>query len=417
MLKIIELFAGVGSQTQALKNIGVEHEVVGIAEIDKYAIQSYEQLHGKVNNYGDISKIERLDEADLWSYSFPCQDLSVAGSQKGINENTRSGLLYEVERLLKVSEKPKYLLMENVKNLVSKKFKPDFDKWCEVLENLGYENHWQILNAKDYGVPQNRERVFMVSILSGGSYKFPEKQELKIRLKDVLEENVEGKYYLSQKVADRFKFKQSQSDSEIIIEGSTAPNFRTIGQRDIVFSTDGIMGSLMATDYKQPKQILLYEPKILQVGNTSNPRQNFDNPQEGSILSPLGVSPTLNTCYPHSIIEPLKVKNATKLGYQEAEPGDYVNLQFPDSKTRRGRVQKDVSATLMCNDANGTVTEDYRIRKLTPRECWRLMGWTDEQFDKIKGVSDAQLYKQAGNGIVVSVLEAIFTNLFLSREV
>lgn len=376
MIKIIELFAGVGSQTQALKNIGVEHEVVGIAEIDKYAIQSYEQLHGKVNNFGDISKIETLPQADLWTYSFPCQDLSVAGSQKGIKEGTRSGLLYEVERLLKSSEKPKYLLMENVKNLVSKKFMPDFEKWCKVLEDMGYENHWKVLNAKDHRIPQNRERVFMISILGGGSYTFPEKQELKIRLRDMLEENIDEKYYLSQKVADRFKFKQSQYDSEIIVAGSTAPDFRTIGQRDIVFSTDGIVGSLMATDYKQPKQIIEYEPKIMQIGNTSNPRKNFNNPQEGRTYSSYRISPTLNTAYPPS----------------------------------------NVSATLMCNDANGTVTEDYRIRKLTPRECWRLMGWTDEQLDKIKGVSDAQLYKQAGNGIVVNVLEDIFKNLFLDKE-
>ena len=178
-MKIIELFAGYGSQALALKNLGFEVESK-ISEIDKYAIQAYEQLHGKTFNYGDISKIKSLGDADLWTYSFPCQDLSVAGKQAGISEGTRSGLLYEVERLLEIAaknkNKPKYLLLENVKALVSKKFKPDFDRWLAKLETLGYNNYWQVLNAKDYGIPQNRERVFVVSIrkdVDTKGYKFP----------------------------------------------------------------------------------------------------------------------------------------------------------------------------------------------------------------------------------------------------
>ena len=167
-LRLIELFAGIGSQTQALTNIGVPHTVVAISEIDKYAIQSYEAIHGKVNNLGDIKRIKALPSADLWTYSFPCQDISVAGKGAGIKEGTRSGLLFEVERLLNVANEegtlPKYLLLENVKNLVSKKFKADFDRWLDFLSSLGYTNYWQILNAKDYGIPQNRERVFCVSL-------------------------------------------------------------------------------------------------------------------------------------------------------------------------------------------------------------------------------------------------------------
>ena len=155
-LRLIELFAGIGSQTQALTNIGVPHTVVAISEIDKYAIQSYEAIHGKVNNLGDIKRIKALPSADLWTYSFPCQDISVAGKGAGIKEGTRSGLLFEVERLLNVANEegtlPKYLLLENVKNLVSKKFKADFDRWLDFLSSLGYTNYWQILNAKDYGV-------------------------------------------------------------------------------------------------------------------------------------------------------------------------------------------------------------------------------------------------------------------------
>ena len=141
-LRLIELFAGIGSQTQALTNIGVPHTVVGISEIDKYAIQSYKAMHGDVTNFGDIREIKSLPDADLWTYSFPCQDISVAGKGAGIKEGTRSGLLFEVERLLITASKngnlPKFLLLENVKNLVSKKFKADFDRWLAFLKSLGY---------------------------------------------------------------------------------------------------------------------------------------------------------------------------------------------------------------------------------------------------------------------------------------
>ena len=179
------------------------HTVVGISEIDKYAIQSYKAMHGEVTNFGDIREIKSLPDADLWTYSFPCQDISVAGKGAGIKEGTRSGLLFEVERLLiTASEKgnlPKYLLLENVKNLVSKKFKADFDRWLYFLSSLGYTNYWQILNAKDFGIPQNRERVFCVSIRGEHKpFKFPEKRELKLRLRDMIDEVVDEKYYLKE---------------------------------------------------------------------------------------------------------------------------------------------------------------------------------------------------------------------------
>lgn len=180
MLKVIELFAGIGSQTQALKNIGVNHKVIGISEIDKYCLTSYEVLHGKTHNFGNICDIKELPLADLWTYSFPCVDVSIAGKLAGITQGTRSGLLYEVERLLKVAQEngtlPKYLLLENVKNLVSKRFIDDYNKWILFLESLGYKNYWQILNSKDYGIPQNRQRVFCVSIKGDHDpFNFPEK--------------------------------------------------------------------------------------------------------------------------------------------------------------------------------------------------------------------------------------------------
>ena len=210
MIKVFEAFAGVGTQAMALKRIGVDYEVVGISEIDKFALKSYEQIHGEVNNYGDISKIDsdNLPDFDLFTYSFPCQDISMAGKQAGLKEGsgTRSGLLWECEKVIEV-KRPKYLLMENVKNLVGKKFKADFDKWLERLEELGYTNYWQVLNAKDYGIPQNRERVFCVSILGEHTpYEFPKGFQLDLRLKDILEDEVEEKFYLSKKQVDRIKF-------------------------------------------------------------------------------------------------------------------------------------------------------------------------------------------------------------------
>lgn len=176
-----ELFSGIGSQITALKNIGKNATVVGISEIDEYAIKSYNAIHGETRNYGDISKVKRLDYADFWTYSSPCTDISLAGKQQGLIKGvTRSGLLYEVERLLNVAKKennlPKYLMFENVKNILSNKFKGQFVKWLEYLESLGYNNYWQVINAKDY-IPQNRERVFVISIrkdIDNGFFSFPQ---------------------------------------------------------------------------------------------------------------------------------------------------------------------------------------------------------------------------------------------------
>ena len=223
MITITELFSGIGAQVSALQRLGIEYETVGISEIDRFAIQSYEAINGKTRNYGDISKAEALDYADLWTYSFPCTDISLAGKQAGLTDETgkqtRSGLLFEVERLLKKSveegNQPKYLLLENVKNLVGKKFKPEFDKWLQTLESLGYNNYWKVLNAKDYGVPQNRERVFVVSIrkdVDTNGYTFPKPFKLERRLKDVLEANVDEKFYLKQDLVKSFVERLSERD-------------------------------------------------------------------------------------------------------------------------------------------------------------------------------------------------------------
>ena len=212
MLKVNELFSGIGAFRKALIRLGIPHEIVGISEIDKYAIQSYEAIFGETRNYGDISKVSKLDYADLWTYGFPCQDISLAGNQAGIIKGqTRSGLLYEVQRLLGMAalydELPKYLILENVKNLVGKKFLPAFQSWIDWLDALGYNTYWQVLNAKDYGVPQNRERVFAVSIRKDvdRGYKFPDPIPLAKTMFDALEDEVDEKYYISDAVLEQYR--------------------------------------------------------------------------------------------------------------------------------------------------------------------------------------------------------------------
>lgn len=357
-IKVIELFAGVGSQAMALRNIGIDYEVIGISEIDKFAIKSYEAIHGEVHNFGDISKIEKLPYCDLLTYSFPCQDLSVAGHQKGISKDTRSGLLLEVERLLlKAKENgtlPKYLLLENVKNLVGKKFIKDFERWLSFLNNLGYYSNWEVLNAKDYGIPQNRERIFVVSSLENMHYKFPNPVELKSKMKDLLEEKVNEKYYLSEQCLKYFTDTKNRNG---FIRGEKF-NPRKLEDCNTAFAITTRAGSRPTDNF------------IIQLGNLKNTESFGGNPQTGRVYSPDGISPCLNTMQGGGL-EPKILQS-----------------------------------------------EDYKIRKLTPLECWRLMGFSDNDYYATKsvGTSNAQLYKQAGNSIVVTVLEAIFRNLFLKKH-
>lgn len=206
-IRIFEAFAGYGSQSMALRRLGIDFEVVGISEIDKYAIQAYMAVHGDTPNYGDISKIDwsSVPDFDFLTYSFPCTDISNTGKRKGLAEGsgTRSSLIWECRKAIE-SKRPKYLLMENVKNLVSKSFIPYLKEWLIFLYRQGYSNYTKVLNAKDFGVPQNRERVFMVSILGEASFHFPKPFTLEKRLKDVLEKDVDESFYLSEKIVKTF---------------------------------------------------------------------------------------------------------------------------------------------------------------------------------------------------------------------
>lgn len=389
MITINELFSGIGAQVAALKRNGVKLKVVGISEIDKYAIKSYEAINGKTRNYGDISKVESLDYADLWTYSFPCTDISLAGKQEGLmdktGKQTRSGLLFEVERLLKKSvedgNQPKYLLLENVKNLVGKKFKLEFDKWLKTLDSLGYNNYWKILNAKDYGVPQNRERVFVVSIrkdVDTHGYTFPEPFKLNRRLKDVLEKEVDEKYYLKQDLVETF--------------------IKRLAKREV--SNTIRCGGAGSIDQKHTLD-LVAEPKINQLGNVF-PTKKRDNPNTGRVYDTSGIGACLNT---------MGGGNREPFVLEKGIGHNPVSKKFEFD----GFHENKPCPTLLATDYKCPkfYSDGVRIRKLTPKECWRLMDFTDEEYEAAEkaGVSKTQLYKQAGNSIVVSVLASIFNNL------
>ena len=372
-------------------------------------------------NLGDIRKVSTLlfPDVDLITYGFPCQDISTAGRQKGFEDGagnrTRSGLFFEALRIIQ-DLRPKWAICENVKALTMKQFRNEFKTVLDSLERAGYRNYYRVLNAKDFGIPQNRERVFIVSIRKDieQEFIFPETQVLKLRVRDLLEKDVPEKFFintpnaiaLARKIAEeielnhpavlrsvrteygkeiRTAYEQGEIHEKranmrefecrpddlcntlttVLKDNYIAePVMRTVGdlgvggQRGRVFSTNGIVGCLSATDYEDP-------PKILQVGNIVKTGQ-FDNPQRGRIYDPDGLAPTLNTCSGGGL-----------------EP-KFINRSCVD----------------------------VRIRKLTPRECFRLMGFTDDDFDKIKGISNSQLYKMAGNSIVVNVLTEIFKELF-----
>lgn len=245
---------------------------------NKYEIKKYWLAAHLSHNLGDISKIDRLPYADLMTLSSPCTDISLAGKMKGLDPDsgTRSSLLWQCLRLLKNAKEdnvlPKYLLLENVKNLVGKKFIDDFKTFVELMDEIGYNSYWKVLNAKECGIPQNRERVFCIWVrkdIDTGNYEFPIPFDNGLRLKDMLQpkEEIEDKYYLSQEVQDRLQITDETLSKNVI--GTTKPEYRTIGQRDEVFNKEGTMGTLTATDYKQPKQIIDNQPTIQESDNVN----------------------------------------------------------------------------------------------------------------------------------------------------
>lgn len=565
-IRVFEAFAGYGSQSMALRRLGIDFQVVGISEIDKYAIQAYMAVHGDTPNYGDISKIDwsSVPDFDFLTYSFPCTDISTAGQQKGLEEGsgTRSSLLWECRKAIE-AKRPKYMLMENVKNLVSKKFIPYLKEWIRFLEGQGYSNYTKVLNAKDFGVPQNRERVFMVSILGEVSFHFPKPFTLEKRLKDVLEKYVDESFYLSEKVVNTFlarneknkakgngfKFEPTMGDviassiltnagsrdcdNYVYVVGNTNPSGH--GMNGNVFNSNGLCPTLTTNKGEGPR-ILESVPtgfsskekkygnkrvqSLVDSGKISGHEVQFLDAYNQTVSDICGtIKTTVDSSCLSFISEPINqaliIKQATKKGYIEIPPGGVFDASYPESLTRRGRVQDNgkVSPTLtaggeppclyeemeqkcvaytrdskgkvisrrlsdIANTVHGStgcggstdcfvaepkiiqvgnladekgfknpqrgrvynpigispnidtmgggnlqpkIIEDfanYRIRKLTPRECFRLMGVSEKDIDNIQksGISKTQQYKMAGNSIVVDVLYYIFKKMFVDKS-
>lgn len=551
---MIELFSGIGAQERALRQLKIPYRIINTCDCDKDAVLSYaamrfdidkamkeyqfptqdkmiEELQNKgfgydfmkgkhtitsrtpinklkqyyiadklSNNLGDISKVDRLQYADMVTYSFPCTDLSVAGKGEGmvnkcscgyswpidfsndseslicpscgakVQYSTRSGLLGQVQRLLAVSKKentlPKYLLLENVKNLVGKKFKPQFDAWIRWLDSIGYNTYYQVLNSKNFGISQNRERIFALSIrkdVDNGKFKFPEQIPLTTRLKDILEQNVDEKYYLSGDkvesilanfiarqnekiivsenvepfiVASRGRNPENPSDrttgspTEQRLEANTngvTNTITTVAKDNYVmepvvceqrcdeglrFFKDDVVGTLRTIDACGDKRVI--EPELTQIGTIDGNGHEIRR----RVYDADGISPTLCGVGSGGNTEPkVLVKD------EDVNPvriGNIYGEQFGTGYAGNVWDQDSVSPTIMTAQGGNRqplVVDNvkWRIRKLTPTECWRLMSFSDEDCNRAsKYVSDSSLYKQAGNSIVTSCLVAIFYSLLFN---
>lgn len=462
-------FEGYNSQGLALNRLKQHYPdfdwvCVGRSEIDKYAIQAADALfpEAKCKNFGDISKIDwnEVPDFDLFTMSSPCQDFSQAGLQKGGEEGsgTRSSLLWECRRAI-LAKKPKYIVFENVKALVSHKFLPYFLKWQNELASYGYSNFAKVLNSKDFGCPQNRARIFMVSILDeNASYHFPEPFPLEKRLKDVLEEEVDEKYYLSKKLVDY-----------VFSDGGKAGNIQgAIGVHD---KDDDVVNTVTAQYWKSPRQgNYLKEPiacamrgrevqcltpkrteygkkvrKEYESGELKESRRNMQQlePRED------GVCNTITSVQKDNLIIEPKI-----LSYTRDANGKVVDRHFKDvantihgatggggntdsfviepsiviGSTQKHAYVGSVEGISPCINAacgmGGGQTpmvadeQMFRIRKLTEREVFRLMDVDDVGIDKIQaaGISRCQQYKMAGNSICVGVLFHIFRKLFIDTS-
>ena len=444
-LRVFEAFAGYGSQSIALDLLSqsfpdFQFETVGISEIDKYAIRAYHTLHGEaIPNHGDITKIDWSQTADfdLLTYSFPCQDISSAGKQRGFSEGsgTRSSCLWACANAIE-KKHPRFLLMENVKALTQKKFSADFSRWREWLIKQGYTNYYTVLNAKDYGVPQNRERVFMVSFHGEHTpFTFPKPFELVRRLKHILEDVVDGKYWLKQEqiqtlikynkcnqtkgrgfktnfqtdegISGTVKTKEGSRGHDTYIKVPTYGNSRLnamiadgkIDPEETLWIDcynqrvdSDIAGTILAC-VNATGHYLVSGPRVIQVGNLIG-ESNYKNPHRGRIYSAEGIAPCLSCCEGGNL-EPKILQR----GHGYAQGGVL-----------------DIAPALTASkwqDNNFSIA-GFSIRKLTPRECFRLMDVPENYIDRLlaAGISNTQLYKLAGNSIVVACLYHIFRKMF-----
>ena len=406
-------------------------------------------------NLGDISRIEELPYADFWTCSFPCTDISVAGKMKGLSPDsgTRSSLLWENIKLLKKAKDnntlPKYIMFENVKNLASKKFAEHFNSLIEVLDELGFNSYWSVINGKDCGVPQNRERVFVISIrkdIDTGKYAFPTPFDTGVKLKDILEDTVDEKYYLSNVATKKFKLFSESKGTDIKVAGSLNPD-KNVQDRVRVLDAEGVSQGLRATDYKDPVKIIsgidksVNDTRMIEYANCITSREDrgvSNRKAEGTAVleqtnypSRLGniygedkgtgyagnvwdsekLSPTLTTMQGGNR-QPMIVESG------QIRPKDRNYNAHGTKREDQFETRKDgLSNALLTTAIKNCIREDCRIRKLTPRECYKLMGLTFEDCDKAKdiGVADTHLYKQAGNGIITDCCELLAEHLYKAQ--
>ena len=445
-LRLIELFCGIGAQAKALTNLGIKYEHWLACDFDKYAIQSYNAVHGTNFNPSDITKLTASDlnitDTEhynyLLTYSFPCQDLSNAGKGRGMEKGsgTRSGLLWEVERLLnECTELPQCLLMENVPQVHGVKNKEHFDKWIAFLESKGYSNYWTDLNAKNYGIPQNRNRTYMVSVLGEYSYEFPQPVPLELNLGDLLEKEVDEKFYLSEKAIQgraNSQFNQYKLERNIVSDKDVHPTIlaRYEGAPTLVDETKSELKKQLCKELLENG--LVEEGDVIRHSYTNN-RLNNGVENMGRTECKEKLSPTLDTrcdCLGVVVKEPSELqKEVCNQAMEKGLMTPYDIIDYTYSNARLGEIMNgklktknsqdnQIANTLTCNAENmGVCVPELRIRKLTPKECWRLMGFADEDVEKAAKVcSNSQLYKQAGNSIVVNVLMAIFKELFVPKK-
>lgn len=490
-IRLFEAFSGIGTQHMALKRLGLNIELVGISEIDKFAIKSYEAIHGKVKNYGGIGSFDRFPkDIDICTWSFPCQDISLAGNQKGMEEGSRSNYGYiflDTVENTPLKERPKVLIMENVRALFSAKFRDD---WREIqlrLEKMGYKNYSNIMIATDYGIPQTRERVFIVSILGDYNYDFPKPIELKLRLKDFLEDEVDEKYYLSDKMIDYLtgiNQKKSKYDRAAVFErniyedpniaatittrAGSRPTDNYIIEEDIevvrklykehggkVFKDHILMPEATKRGFKeayegdgvyinrphqkrgvvQTNKIQTIKTSVNDIGVVVKGNRKIYNPLkdktpyswhfEQEVYLDKGSVRTLKAGggsgnIPKVIVKDNRNKKEHLADYLIEEGivkgGEVINHSYASNRLNKQRrfVESDdglmPTLTTRPDTLGVAVGTPLRIRKLTPLETWRLMGINDKDFHKAQaaGISDSQLYKQAGNAIVVDVLYYLF---------
>ena len=415
-MKVLSLFSGIGAFEKALDNMGVPCDLVAFCEIDKYASRSYAAIHGvsEAMNLGDIIKVDEKilpKDIDLITYGFPCQDISLAGKQKGLfnadGTQTRSGLFFEALRIIEETQ-PRVAIAENVKNLTSKKFAVQFKIVLDSLKAAGYNNYWQVLNSKDYGVPQNRERVFIVSIrkdIDNGKFKFPDAIPLELRLKDMLEYDVDEKFYLDGK----FETITTVNEHYSMLNGGVIGRMHDISRR--VYNADYVAPSLHTCGGGNLEPKVAVETKV----TAAAMRGRYD--ENGVVQQNIEVSDreyanALTTVQKDSMVALSENKtNADKPVCLNSKGGrGGVDGLQPSVQDRV--YDSDAIATAVTASFMPSYTDKTRIRKLTPKECFRLMGFDDTDFEKAEAVnSNTQLYKQAGNSIVVDVVQCITKSL------